>query len=76
MVANISGEQGEDYPTTSVRGLAMLEGQHPLACARDAGSHRERHSPICQEQGGLVDLYQSLQRELKVAERWDNQLTR
>mmetsp|Transcript_39335 Transcript_39335/g.83815 ORF Transcript_39335/g.83815 Transcript_39335/m.83815 type:complete len:262 (+) Transcript_39335:2195-2980(+) len=54
-------KQGKDYPAALVRGLEMLEGQHPLEGAWLACPHREHDPQIRQVQGRLVDQRHLLQ---------------
>ena len=48
-------QQGPRHPAAPVRGLALLEGQHPLEGARAAGPDRGDDPSLRQAEGRLVD---------------------
>ena len=54
-------EQGAYDPAAPERGLALLEGQHPLEGARTPHPHREHDPALRQGQGWLVDQHRPLQ---------------
>mmetsp|Transcript_3094 Transcript_3094/g.10263 ORF Transcript_3094/g.10263 Transcript_3094/m.10263 type:complete len:223 (+) Transcript_3094:2128-2796(+) len=55
------GEQGEDDLAASLRGVAVLEGEHPVESPGLARADREHDLEVRQVQGGLVDERRALQ---------------
>uniref|UniRef100_A0A2M3ZSM4 Putative secreted peptide n=1 Tax=Anopheles braziliensis TaxID=58242 RepID=A0A2M3ZSM4_9DIPT len=54
-------EQGPYHSAASVRGVALLEGKHPVEGARAADTDREHDSAVREDEGRLVDQYGTLQ---------------
>ena len=52
--AGRQGQQVADHPPAPLRGLALLEGEHPLEGSWLTGAHREHDFEIRESQGRLV----------------------
>ena len=52
--AGRQGQQVADHPPAPLRGLALLEGEHPLEGSGPAGADREHDPAVRQSQSGLV----------------------
>ena len=56
-------------PRPALRGVAVLEGEHPVEGAGHAGRDREHHPSLRQVQGRLVDVGRALQPRADPARR-------
>uniref|UniRef100_A0A2M4C7J7 Putative secreted protein n=1 Tax=Anopheles marajoara TaxID=58244 RepID=A0A2M4C7J7_9DIPT len=54
-------EQGPYHSATSVRGVALLEGKHPVEGSRTADTDRKHDPAVREDEGRLVDQHGSLQ---------------
>jgi len=52
--AGRQGQQVADHPPAPQRGLALLEGEHPVEGSWFAGSDRKHDPPVRESQSGLV----------------------